>query len=64
MTEVYKIREAVNKINAELLLPKSYRTRNRVYLKPEGRGLRTGQTVILYHLSSELLGATGHCEDT
>lgn len=65
MTEVYKIREAVNKVNAELLLPKSYSTRTRVYLmKPEGDWLRTGQTVILYHLGSELLGATGGCEDT
>lgn len=49
MTEVYKIREAVNKVNACLLLSKSYSTRNRVYLmKPEGDWLRTGQTVILY----------------
>jgi len=65
MTEVYKITEAVNKVNAELLLSKSYSTRNRVYLmKPEGAWLRPGWTVILYNLSNELLGATGGCEDT
>ena len=64
MTDFHRIREVVNKINTEPPLSRSYSTRNRVYLmKPEGDWLRTGQTVILYHLSSELLGATGGCED-
>lgn len=33
-------------------------------MKPDRNWLRTGQMVIFCHLSSELLGATGGCEDT
>lgn len=46
MTKVYKIREALKKVNAELLLPKLYSTRNSVYLmNPEGDWFATHRTV-------------------